>query len=139
MEVIKITKDRILEASSKCPAAKETLKTLFPEVFVNEWDLKINVTIGDKFFDEDNDEMMLVYVYVPDKDLKYNTRYCDEVYIGSTAYYSLIMTENGRHKHVDAINHKPWTLQDFEKLCGKKHPDPDIDLIRIKKILASKH
>lgn len=30
---LKITKERILEAASKCPQAKETLKTLFPEVF----------------------------------------------------------------------------------------------------------
>lgn len=30
---LKITKERILEAASKCSQAKETLKTLFPEVF----------------------------------------------------------------------------------------------------------
>jgi len=33
---LKITKDRILEAASKCSTAKETLKTLFPEVFVED-------------------------------------------------------------------------------------------------------
>lgn len=33
---LKITKERILEAASKCTAAKETLKTLFPEVFSME-------------------------------------------------------------------------------------------------------
>lgn len=32
---IEITRDRILEAASKCSQAKETLKTLFPEVFEN--------------------------------------------------------------------------------------------------------
>ena len=31
-----ITKERVLEAASKCSQAKETLKTLFPEVFVEE-------------------------------------------------------------------------------------------------------
>lgn len=30
---LEITKERILEAASKCSTAKETLKTLFPEVF----------------------------------------------------------------------------------------------------------
>jgi hypothetical protein len=33
MTELKITKERILEAASKCSTAKETLKTLFPEVF----------------------------------------------------------------------------------------------------------
>jgi hypothetical protein len=30
---LEITKDKVLEAASKCSQAKETLKTLFPEVF----------------------------------------------------------------------------------------------------------
>lgn len=30
------TKERILEAAEKCPQAKETLKTLFPECFEEE-------------------------------------------------------------------------------------------------------
>lgn len=33
---LKITKDKVLAAASKCSAAKETLKTLFPEVFKPE-------------------------------------------------------------------------------------------------------
>lgn len=33
---LKISKERILEAASKCSTAKETLKTLFPEVFKEE-------------------------------------------------------------------------------------------------------
>lgn len=33
---LEITKERILEAASKCSTAKETLKTLFPEVFEEE-------------------------------------------------------------------------------------------------------
>lgn len=32
---LKITKEKILEAASKCSTAKEILKTLFPEVFEN--------------------------------------------------------------------------------------------------------
>lgn len=31
-----ITKDKILEAASKCPTAQATLKVLFPEVFENK-------------------------------------------------------------------------------------------------------
>lgn len=30
---LEITKEKVLEAASKCSQAKETLKTLFPEVF----------------------------------------------------------------------------------------------------------
>lgn len=33
---LEITKERILEAASKCSTAKETLKTLFPEVFEDD-------------------------------------------------------------------------------------------------------
>jgi len=33
---VEITKERILLAASKCSTAKETLKTLFPEVFVED-------------------------------------------------------------------------------------------------------
>lgn len=33
---LKITKERVLEAASKCEDARRTLKTLFPEVFEND-------------------------------------------------------------------------------------------------------
>lgn len=33
---VKTTNTRVLEAASKCPAAKETLKTLFPDVFIED-------------------------------------------------------------------------------------------------------
>lgn len=33
---LEITKEKVLEAASKCPTAKETLKTLFPEAFARE-------------------------------------------------------------------------------------------------------
>jgi len=33
---LEITKEKVLEAASKCPQAKETLKTLFPEIFKEE-------------------------------------------------------------------------------------------------------
>jgi hypothetical protein len=33
---LKITKEKVLEAASKCETAKETLKTLFPEVFKDD-------------------------------------------------------------------------------------------------------
>lgn len=36
MNELKITKEKVLEAASNCPQAKETLKTLFPEVFKKE-------------------------------------------------------------------------------------------------------
>ena len=33
---LEITKEKVLEAAAKCSQAKETLKTLFPEVFEDE-------------------------------------------------------------------------------------------------------
>ena len=33
---LKITSERVLEAAGKCTQAKETLKTLFPEAFMEE-------------------------------------------------------------------------------------------------------
>lgn len=42
---VEITKERILEAASKCSTAKATLMTLFPEVFENEK----TYSIGDWF------------------------------------------------------------------------------------------
>jgi len=43
---VEITKDRILEAASKCSTAKETLKTLFPEVFKDDKYFKLNMPEG---------------------------------------------------------------------------------------------
>lgn len=39
---LEITKEKILEAASKCSVAKETLKTLFPEVFEDDRYLDLN-------------------------------------------------------------------------------------------------
>lgn len=36
MSELKITKEKVLEASRNCPLVKETLKTLFPEAFEKE-------------------------------------------------------------------------------------------------------
>ena len=33
---MEITKERVIEAANKCPQAKETLKTLFPECFEDD-------------------------------------------------------------------------------------------------------
>lgn len=40
MDELKITKDRVLEAAEKCSDAKRILKTLFPEVFVEDSSMK---------------------------------------------------------------------------------------------------
>jgi len=37
---LKITKEKVLEAASKCSTAKATLETLFPECFGIEYDSK---------------------------------------------------------------------------------------------------
>ncbi len=46
---LKITKDKVLEAAAKCPQAKETLKTLFPDVFdENKLTIKVDgIHIGE--------------------------------------------------------------------------------------------
>ena len=42
---LKITKEKVLEASESCPDAKEVLKTLFPSVFKDEWrDVTLHLT-----------------------------------------------------------------------------------------------
>ncbi len=43
---LEITKEKVLAAASKCSQAKETLKTLFPEVFEEEIDLAAKTGIG---------------------------------------------------------------------------------------------
>lgn len=50
-----ITKDRVLEAASKCPTAKETLKVLFPEFFEEVY------KIGD-FFNDGNENYILAQI-----------------------------------------------------------------------------
>lgn len=40
VQPLMITKEKILEAAAKCSTAKETLKTLFPEVFNEECEIK---------------------------------------------------------------------------------------------------
>ena len=42
-----ITKERVLEAASKCSTAKETLKTLFPEAFHNPNAVDLNTGYGE--------------------------------------------------------------------------------------------
>jgi hypothetical protein len=44
---LKITKEKVLEAASKCSQAKETLKTLFPECFKETEEIKpFEVTVS---------------------------------------------------------------------------------------------
>jgi hypothetical protein len=52
---LKITKEKVIEASNKCDIAKQTLKTLFPEVFEED----ITYKQGD-FFKEDNGDLYVL-------------------------------------------------------------------------------
>lgn len=45
---LKITKEKVIEAANKCSTAKETLKTLFPEVFEEEKTWRYGNEIYDK-------------------------------------------------------------------------------------------
>ena len=36
-ESLTVTKEAVLEAANKCPAAKDVLKILFPDAFGNRW------------------------------------------------------------------------------------------------------
>lgn len=46
MEELKITKEKVLEAASKCPQSKETLKTLFPDVFEDDKYIDLSCSTG---------------------------------------------------------------------------------------------
>ena len=39
MDELKVMKSKVLEAAEKCSSAKETLRTLFPEAFKDEWEV----------------------------------------------------------------------------------------------------
>jgi len=57
MELV-ITKERILEAANKCSTAKQTLKILFPEAFVDE--ITTVFMIGDQLAQKDSDKIYLI-------------------------------------------------------------------------------
>lgn len=50
---LKITKEKVLEAAQKCSKAKETLKTLFPEVFEDDKSVDVGSVVGKSFFNND--------------------------------------------------------------------------------------
>lgn len=54
---LEITKERVLEAASKCSTAKETLKILFPGVFETD-ENRIVAERGDKFIINNNIYML---------------------------------------------------------------------------------
>lgn len=61
---LEITKEKVLEAASKCSTEKETLKTLFPECF--EDDNYYNITAPNNVVYEEGDVMILVaHGYAP--------------------------------------------------------------------------
>lgn len=55
---LKITKERILEAASRCSTAKQTLKILFPEAFVEE--VNQIFQIGDQLAQKDSNKVYLI-------------------------------------------------------------------------------
>jgi len=61
---LKITKEKVLEAASKCSTAKRTLETLFPEVFeTDELDFtKYKIDNTDGFAGIKNDKRYLIGV-----------------------------------------------------------------------------
>ena len=56
---LKISKEKVLEASKKCPQAKEVLKTLFPDVFK----AKVELVAGDIYVHE-SDNFLYYYLVV---------------------------------------------------------------------------
>lgn len=50
---LKITKEKVLEAAQKCSKAKETLKSLFPEVFEDDKSVDVGSVVGKSFFNND--------------------------------------------------------------------------------------
>lgn len=89
---LEITKEKVLEAAAKCETAKETLKTLFPEVFEDDKSinlLKPGFTHGEVIYDY-KDVLIHLANYVCDG------KYRDKAfYLSTHVNWELIKTEKG--------------------------------------------
>jgi hypothetical protein len=75
---LKITKEKVLEAASKCKQSEETLKTLFPECFENK---KILLITADGYNLSDGDNYFTVYqkdAFVQEDFVRTNTCYASD-------------------------------------------------------------
>lgn len=79
MEKLTITKDKVLEAASKCDTAKQTLKILFPEVFEEE----VTYSIGQRFENTESGMQFILALVDPDTvsliSLVDGNRYCKKI------------------------------------------------------------
>ena len=67
-ENLTVTKEAILAAASKCPTAKDVLKTLFPDVFEQDTWVSQGFPLSDQFYCF---RLGYVYKFVPEPE--YNT------------------------------------------------------------------
>lgn len=57
---LKITKEKVLEAAEKCSTAKQTLKILFPEAFIE--DVVMSFQKGDVLLSKKNNKQYLIAI-----------------------------------------------------------------------------
>lgn len=99
---LEITKEKVLEAAEKCESAKETLKTLFPEVFEKTY------KIGD-FFTNHSEISILAQVEASRCafiSMVGGNRYSDPIIVKDAlkiteAELTLMRGGNGGHKKID--------------------------------------
>ena len=65
---LEITKERVISAAEKCPTAKETLKTLFPEAFKSSEVEEFEKHLADIIARGDYCDYHKVYVKLPGDD-----------------------------------------------------------------------
>jgi len=82
----KIIKEKILEASSKCPQAKQTLEIMFPEAFKEE----VVHQAGNRYKDRSGGEFMIArygFDRVAMINLKTGNRWSDDVAVSSGSWF----------------------------------------------------
>jgi hypothetical protein len=70
MSELLVTKEKVLEAALKCEEAKKVLKTLFPEVFEQKWEVFIPEV---KVHKGGSSEKPYIYIYLCDAGGQFGT------------------------------------------------------------------
>lgn len=110
---LEITKEKVLEAAAKCSQAKETLKTLFPEVFEE----KIKHRIGNRYLFEGRDEYIL----------------CKTKSYGEGLFVGLIELSSGNIWTNSQVVEDYSNISDdeFSKIVGKMYPVKSFTLKKV--------
>lgn len=108
---LKVTKEKVLEAASKCKQSEETLKTLFPECFDSK---KIILTTSDGYGLCDGDNYFSVFqkeAFIKEDFIKENTCYASD-----WSHLRFKYKENA-DKYVYENNKIKFSLLEIEHAC----------------------